>query len=104
MTRGRTSGRDAAGGFIATGVLDANGCAYLPVPLQFRYHLLQTRIFYMDVGRFYGGYYNGRSYYAIAYYGQWPIDYGTSTGGWATAGQELWYLYGTVSCSGCRWS
>jgi hypothetical protein len=97
--------RDAWGrvSIANTAALDASGCAVLFVPPWYRNQVLQTRISYMDTGRFQGGYYDGRSNYAIAYYGSWPIDYGTTTGGWALAGEEVWVLYGSVSCSGCRW-
>ena len=92
-------------GVADEGVLGANGCATFSVHPFYRSYPLQTVISYMDTGRFSGGYYDGRSYFAMAYYSQYStwLDYGTGTNGFAMPGQELWYLEGMVGCSGCHW-
>ena len=89
---------------LGEGALDAGGCTAWNIPPAYRNHFLMTMIFYKDTGRFYGGLYDGRSSSAWSFSptSGWT-NYGTQTYGWAAGGEDIWYLFGTVSCSGCRW-
>ncbi len=86
-------------------VTDAQGCAVMYVPAAYTGHYVYTLINSMDVNHFYGSYYSGWSYAASVW--SQPrnslLNYGTSTNGYALPGNQIWWLYGTVSCQTCRW-
>jgi hypothetical protein len=91
------------GGFsfeVTRSVLDNQGCAFFYVPPQFQGDYLYTVTNSMDVGHFYGSYYNGYSYDSYAWIT--PNWYG-SYSGIALPGNHVWYLQGWVDCQTCRW-
>jgi hypothetical protein len=89
---------------IDQNILDDGGCAFFIVQAQFRRYPVRTRIFYMDTGSYYGAYYDGWSYDAWLWYqpSQSWYGYGSSTNGYALAGEDVWWLNGTVNCRGCQ--